>query len=123
MVVSGKKPALKTFADVQSLLQAGKKRDVKLLIRENAWPINSTVRAQLWPALCSQHQVGKSMLDGFYWDMVNQVRYNPFSIIVFKYFPNTNLLDLFRKTTHLYIHHHKTNIAQQSLSRFGLRIC
>lgn len=70
---TGKKPALKTFNDIQTLLSQGKKRDVKLAIRENSWPINSTIRSQLWPALCSQHQVGKSMLDGFYWDMVNQV--------------------------------------------------
>ncbi|XP_037033842.1 GTPase-activating protein skywalker isoform X15 [Bradysia coprophila] len=70
---TGKKPTLKTFNDIQTLLSQGKKRDVKLAIRENSWPINSTIRSQLWPALCSQHQVGKSMLDGFYWDMVNQV--------------------------------------------------
>lgn len=68
-----KKPPLKTFEDVQALLSQGKKREVKLLIRDNAWPINSTIRAQLWPAICSQHQVGKSMLEGYYWDMVNQV--------------------------------------------------
>lgn len=58
---------------MQALLTTAKKREVKLLIRENAWPINSTIRSQLWPALCSQHQVGKSMLEGYYWDMVNQV--------------------------------------------------
>lgn len=73
--LAGKKPALKAFSEIQALLAQGKKREVKLLIRENAWPINSPVRAQLWPALCSQHQVGKSMLDGFYWDMVNQVTF------------------------------------------------
>lgn len=72
---AGKKPALKSFSDVQALLSTGKKREVKLCIRENAWPINSTIRSQLWPALCSQHQVGKSMLEGYYWDMVNQVRH------------------------------------------------
>lgn len=74
LVFAGKKPTLKSFSDIQGLLSQGKRREVKLIIRENAWPINSTIRAQLWPALCSQHQVGKSMLDGFYWDMVNQVR-------------------------------------------------
>lgn len=70
-----KKPPLKTFDDVQTLLSQGKKREVKLLLRDNAWPINSTIRAQLWPAICSQHQVGKSMLEGYYWDMVNQVHF------------------------------------------------
>lgn len=70
---TGKKPTLKTFNDIQTLLSQGKKRDVKLAIRENSWPINSTIRSQLWPALCGQHQIGKNMLDGFYWDMVNQV--------------------------------------------------
>lgn len=69
-----KKQPLKTFNDIKSLIQQGKKREVKLLIRENAWPVNATIRAQLWPALCAQHHVGKGMLDGFYWDMVNQVR-------------------------------------------------
>lgn len=73
---SDKKPALKTFEDIQTLLSQGKKREVKLLIRDNAWPINSTIRSQLWPAVCSQHQVGKSMLEGYYWDMVNQASLN-----------------------------------------------
>ncbi|XP_063703122.1 GTPase-activating protein skywalker [Culicoides brevitarsis] len=68
-----KKIHLKTFLEVQQTLQQGKKRDVKIIIRENNWPINSSIRSQLWPILCAQHQVGKSMLDGFYWDMVNQV--------------------------------------------------
>lgn len=70
-----KKPPLKTFEDVQTLLSQGKKREVKLLIRDNAWPINSTIRSQLWPAICSQHQVGKSMMEGYYWDMVQQVEH------------------------------------------------
>ncbi|XP_055613160.1 GTPase-activating protein skywalker-like isoform X5 [Uranotaenia lowii] len=70
---TGKKPNLKTFQDVQSLIQQGKKREAKLVLRENSWPTNSPIRSQLWPALCSQHHVGKTMLDGFYWDMVNQV--------------------------------------------------
>ncbi|KAL0894449.1 hypothetical protein ABMA27_013049 [Loxostege sticticalis] len=69
----GKKAPLKTYEEVQPLLQQGRKRELKLLIRENSWPINSPVRASLWPALCRQHQHGKSMLDGFYWDMVTQV--------------------------------------------------
>ncbi|XP_077296921.1 GTPase-activating protein skywalker isoform X4 [Arctopsyche grandis] len=69
----GKRLPLKTFAEVQTLLQQGRKRDVKLLIRENSWPINSSMRSQLWPLLCRQHQHSRSMLDGFYWDMVNQV--------------------------------------------------
>lgn len=70
-----KKAPLKTLAEVQSLLQQGKKRDVKLLLRENAWPVNSPIRKSLWPMLCGQHQHGKtmSMGDGFYWDMVTQV--------------------------------------------------
>ncbi|XP_058167716.1 GTPase-activating protein skywalker isoform X3 [Anopheles ziemanni] len=70
---TGKKPSLKTFQDVQYMLQQGKKREAKLVLRENSWPTNSPIRSQLWPALCAQHHVGKSMLDGFYWDMVNQV--------------------------------------------------
>ncbi|XP_055540565.1 GTPase-activating protein skywalker isoform X4 [Wyeomyia smithii] len=73
LLTSGKKPNLKTFQDVQSLIQQGKKRETKLVLRENSWPTNSPTRSQLWPALCSQHHVGKTMLDGFYWDMVNQV--------------------------------------------------
>uniref|UniRef100_A0A182TET2 TLDc domain-containing protein n=1 Tax=Anopheles melas TaxID=34690 RepID=A0A182TET2_9DIPT len=69
----GKKPNLKSFQDVQSLIQQGKKREAKIVLRENSWPTNSPIRSQLWPALCAQHHVGKTMLDGFYWDMVNQV--------------------------------------------------
>lgn len=68
-----KKQQLKTFNDIKGLIQQGKKRDVKLIIRDNAWPVNATIRSQLWPALCAQHHQGKGMLDGFYWDMVNQV--------------------------------------------------
>lgn len=70
---AGKKAPLKTYDEVQPLLQQSRKRELKILIRENSWPINSPVRASLWPALCRQHQHGKSMLDGFYWDMVTQV--------------------------------------------------
>lgn len=79
---SAKKQPLKTFNDIKGLFQQGKKREVKLLIRENAWPVNSTIRAQLWPELCAQHHHGKSMLDGFYWDMVNQVN-DSFALKVF----------------------------------------
>ncbi|XP_026745557.1 TBC1 domain family member 24 isoform X5 [Trichoplusia ni] len=70
---AGKKAPLKSFEEIQPLIHQGRKRELKLLIRENSWPINSPVRASLWPALCRQHQHGKSMLDGFYWDMVTQV--------------------------------------------------
>ncbi|EGI58943.1 PREDICTED: TBC1 domain family member 24 isoform X2 [Acromyrmex echinatior] len=70
---TSKKQILKTFAEVNTLLQAGRKREAKLIIRENAWPLNNGIRTQLWPALCDQHAHGKNMLDGFYWDMVNQV--------------------------------------------------
>ncbi|XP_043275714.1 GTPase-activating protein skywalker isoform X5 [Venturia canescens] len=64
-----------TNADIGDVFppHAGRKREVKLIIRENAWPLNNGIRTQLWPALCNQHAHGKSMLDGFYWDMVNQV--------------------------------------------------
>lgn len=68
-----KKPPLKTFSDIKGLIQQGKKREAKILIRENAWPVNSPIRAQLWPFLCGQHHNTKGMMDGFYWDMVNQV--------------------------------------------------
>ncbi|XP_050685436.1 GTPase-activating protein skywalker isoform X4 [Leptidea sinapis] len=70
---AGKKAALKTFEEIHPLIQQARKRELKLIIRENSWPINSPIRASLWPALCKQHQHGKSMLDGFYWDMVTQV--------------------------------------------------
>lgn len=69
----GKKVQLKGFDDVQQLIKQGKKREIKLMIRENDWPLSSTIRSQLWPALCEQHRIGKNMLDGFYWEMVNQV--------------------------------------------------
>ncbi|XP_011262967.1 TBC1 domain family member 24 isoform X1 [Camponotus floridanus] len=72
---TNKRQVLKTFAEVNALLQADppRKREVKLIIRENGWPLNNGIRAQLWPALCNQHAQGKNMLNGFYWDMVNQV--------------------------------------------------
>lgn len=68
-----KKAPLKTLSDVQTLLQQDKKRDLKLLLRENSWPVNHSCRKQLWKLLCGQHHHGDSMLDGFYWDMVTQV--------------------------------------------------
>ena len=68
-----KKPALKTYNEVHGLIQSGRKREVKQVIRDNAWPINSTIRSQLWPVLCQQHAHDKSILEGFYWDMVNQI--------------------------------------------------
>ena len=70
---SGKKPVLKTYNDIQVLIQGNRKRDVKQAIRENAWPVNTSIRAQLWPALCQQHVHNKSIQEGFYWDMVNSL--------------------------------------------------
>ncbi|XP_017007001.1 GTPase-activating protein skywalker isoform X8 [Drosophila takahashii] len=69
----GKEPALRSYTEIQQLLQQGKKRDVKNILRENSWPINSPIRSQLWPMLCAQHQTKQQMLDGFYWEMVHQV--------------------------------------------------
>lgn len=69
----GKKAPLKTLADVESLLQQDRKRDLKIVLRENAWTVNNPIRKQLWQTLCGQHHPGNSMLDGFYWDMVTQV--------------------------------------------------
>ncbi|KAK0160102.1 hypothetical protein PV328_007543 [Microctonus aethiopoides] len=74
---TSKKQSLKTFNDINSLLQSSRKREVKLCIRDNAWPLNSGIRGQLWPALCQQHAHGKSIFtkaeDGFYWGMVTTV--------------------------------------------------
>lgn len=63
---------MKSFSDVEQLLKQAKKREVKLLLRDNNWAINHPIRAQLWPKLCAQHKIGKDMAEGFYWDMVNQ---------------------------------------------------
>ncbi|XP_071454255.1 GTPase-activating protein skywalker isoform X1 [Hetaerina americana] len=68
-----KKGSLKTFQELQALIQAGKKRELKQIIRENSWPINSSIRKQLWPLLCQQHAQDKTVLEGFYWDMVKQI--------------------------------------------------
>ncbi|XP_017088891.1 GTPase-activating protein skywalker isoform X9 [Drosophila bipectinata] len=71
--LQSKEPALRSHTEIQQLLQQGKKRDVKNILRENSWPINSPIRSQLWPLLCGQHQTKQQMLDGFYWEMVHQV--------------------------------------------------
>lgn len=69
-----KKGNLKTFEEVQTLLQNGKKREVKQVIRENAWPIEGGIRKKLWPALCLQHSPNKNSIEeGYYWEMVKQV--------------------------------------------------
>ncbi|XP_034472859.1 GTPase-activating protein skywalker isoform X6 [Drosophila innubila] len=70
---TGKEPALRSYTEIQQLLQLGKKHIVKSILRENSWPINSPIRSQLWPTLCGQHLTKQNMLDGFYWEMVHQV--------------------------------------------------
>ncbi|XP_033150861.1 GTPase-activating protein skywalker isoform X12 [Drosophila busckii] len=70
---TGKEPALRSFTEIKQLLQQNKKGDVKKILRENYWPINSAIRSQLWPALCAQHLTKQNLLDGFYWEMVHQV--------------------------------------------------
>ncbi|XP_017784438.1 PREDICTED: TBC1 domain family member 24 isoform X1 [Nicrophorus vespilloides] len=81
---------LKTAQEVTGLLQAGRRQDVKNILRTNGWACDSPVRPELWPALCEQHSNGKKVdavapatpsttaaasetMDGFYWDMVSQV--------------------------------------------------
>ncbi|GJQ69830.1 hypothetical protein Trydic_g22381 [Trypoxylus dichotomus] len=65
---------LKSYSDIQTLVQQGRKQDAKHAIRNNFWPVDSPIRAKLWPLLCGQHHIGKSdMMDGFYSDMVTQV--------------------------------------------------
>ncbi|KAL7303847.1 hypothetical protein TKK_0003971 [Trichogramma kaykai] len=70
---SSKRQTLKTFSEVQALLQADKVREVKLILRENAWPLNNGIRRQLWPALISQHASVNKAIEGYYWEMVCQV--------------------------------------------------
>ncbi|KAK6632106.1 hypothetical protein RUM44_007136 [Polyplax serrata] len=68
-----KKGFLRTFEEVQTLLQNGKKREVKQIIRDNAWPIEGGIRKKLWPALCLQHAQKNSNEEGYYWEMVKQL--------------------------------------------------
>ena len=70
---STKKQTLKTFKEINALLQADRLREVKVILRENAWPLNSGIRNQLWPALISQHSKNSNTMEGYYWDMVSQV--------------------------------------------------
>lgn len=69
---SNKKQTFKSYAELETLLQAGKKKEVKLIIRENFWPLKDGVRSRLWPALCLQHAPAKNN-DSFYWDMIAQM--------------------------------------------------
>ncbi|XP_008556880.1 GTPase-activating protein skywalker isoform X1 [Microplitis demolitor] len=74
---SSKKQTLKTFNEVNTLIQSNRKREVKIILRENAWPLNNGIRAHLWPALCQQHTSAKNIFtkaeDGFYWAMVTSL--------------------------------------------------
>ena len=70
---SGKKAPLKTFNELSAALQAGRKQEVKKMLRENSWPHNHTIRSHLWPMLCQQHAHDKQMQEGFYWDLVTQL--------------------------------------------------
>lgn len=67
-----KKAVVKTFEEVNSLLAIGKKGDVKQIVRETAWPLDSPIRSKLWPALCFQH-AKDAPEPGYYWDMVKQL--------------------------------------------------
>lgn len=93
-VRTGKEPALRSFTEIQQLLQQGKKHIVKNILRENSWPINSPIRSQLWPILCAQHLTKQNMLDGFYWEMVHQVCESHWSYILQDILPIPNLFSI-----------------------------
>ncbi|KYN28421.1 TBC1 domain family member 24 [Trachymyrmex cornetzi] len=73
---TSKKQTLKTFAEVNTLLQASRKREAKLIIRENAWPLNNGIRTQLWPALCDQQLPEKSIMLPPFVDSTHCLSYN-----------------------------------------------
>lgn len=67
-----KKTTLKSYEEVKSLIDIGRRSDAKQVIRETPWPLDSSIRTKLWLSLCLHH-TKDAPETGYYWEMVKQL--------------------------------------------------
>ncbi|XP_069986001.1 GTPase-activating protein skywalker isoform X1 [Penaeus vannamei] len=59
--------------DIKELINAGKMKEAKIMVREADWSLASPVREELWKEMCRHHSTEKDFSDYYYWDTVKQI--------------------------------------------------
>nr|XP_053628777.1 GTPase-activating protein skywalker-like isoform X3 [Cherax quadricarinatus] len=61
------------WEDIEALIQAGRMKEAKYIVRETDWSLGSPARENLWREICRHHSSEKDFGDYYYWDTVKQI--------------------------------------------------
>nr|XP_045609959.1 GTPase-activating protein skywalker-like isoform X2 [Procambarus clarkii] len=61
------------WEDIEALMQAGRMKEAKSIVRETDWSLGSPARENLWREICRYHSSESDFGDFYYWDTVKQI--------------------------------------------------